>query len=358
MPRRAAARGLRGHHRRRRRRRAPARHARRQDHRAGARRAGGEPRRCKGSTRCYSIVQMPRGHSGRHLRHRQRRRRQRGAVRGGDAGPRRRRAAHEARRLPRPPERRRAGDVGRAEVSPRRPSRSARCPRRRRRAPSASAFIAPGATLGVLGGGQLGRMFVARRAASRAIAPPCSIPIATSPAGLVAHEHVRAGYLDAAGLARLAEISRRDHHRVRERPGRGARRPLARSRPVAPGADAVAVCQDRAAEKAAFAPRRRRLRAARGDRAAADLDRVADALLPGILKTRAPRLRRQGPARGRRPRRAGRGLRRARRRAPACSSSASPLARRDQRHRRPQRRGRRRPPAGAGERAPRRHPRA
>jgi 5-(carboxyamino)imidazole ribonucleotide synthase len=54
---------------------------------------------------------------------------------------------------------------------------------------------------------------------------------------------------------------------------------------VAPGADAVAICQDRAAEKAAFA----RAGAACAPYAvlasAADLHRVADALLPGILKT-------------------------------------------------------------------------
>ena len=72
--------------------------------------------------------------------------------------------------------------------------------------PSASSFIAPGATLGVLGGGQLGRMF-AHAAQQSGYRVAVLDPDETSPAGTIAHEHVRAGYLDAAGLARLAEIS-------------------------------------------------------------------------------------------------------------------------------------------------------
>jgi len=62
---------------------------------------------------------------------------------------------------------------------------------------SAAAIVAPGATLGVLGGGQLGRMFVhaAERLGYRTIVLD---PDAASPAGLVAHEHLRADYLDAS----------------------------------------------------------------------------------------------------------------------------------------------------------------
>ena len=65
------------------------------------------------------------------------------------------------------------------------------------------AFIAPGATLGVLGGGQLGRMFV-HAAQAMGYRTVVLDPDPASPAGLVAHEHIRAGYLDAAGLDRLA----------------------------------------------------------------------------------------------------------------------------------------------------------
>ena len=148
---------------------------------------------------------------------------------------------------------------------------------------SAAAFVAPGATLGVLGGGQLGRMFVhaAQRLGYRAIVLD---PDAASPAGLVAHEHLRADYLDAAALDRLAERAAAVTTEFENVPA-AALAALARRVAVAPGAAAVAVCQDRAEEKAAFvrsgvacAPHA--LIASR-----ADVERVDATLLPGILKT-------------------------------------------------------------------------
>jgi 5-(carboxyamino)imidazole ribonucleotide synthase len=152
-----------------------------------------------------------------------------------------------------------------------------------RDAPSAAPFIAPGATLGVLGGGQLGRMF-AHAAQQSGYRVAVLDPDETSPAGTIAHEHVRAGYLDADGLARLAEISAALTTEFENVPAE-ALATLGRSRPVAPGAEAVAICQDRAAEKAAFA----RAGVACAPHAvlasAADLDELDEALLPGILKT-------------------------------------------------------------------------
>jgi len=148
---------------------------------------------------------------------------------------------------------------------------------------SAAAIVAPGATLGVLGGGQLGRMFVhaAQRLGYRAIVLD---PDAASPAGLVAHEHLRADYLDAAALDRLAERAAAVTTEFENVPA-AALAALARRVAVAPGAAAVAVCQDRAEEKAAFvrsgvacAPHA--LIASR-----ADVERVDATLLPGILKT-------------------------------------------------------------------------
>ena len=55
----------------------------------------------------------------------------------------------------------------------------------------------PPATLGVIGGGQLGRMFAhaAQRAGYRVAVLD---PDETSPAGTIAHEQVRTAYLDAA----------------------------------------------------------------------------------------------------------------------------------------------------------------
>ena len=67
-------------------------------------------------------------------------------------------------------------------------------------------FIAPGATLGVMGGGQLGRMFVHAAQAMGYFTAVLDAD-ADSPAGCVSHHHVRADYLDAQGLARPAERS-------------------------------------------------------------------------------------------------------------------------------------------------------
>ena len=148
---------------------------------------------------------------------------------------------------------------------------------------ASSSFIAPGATLGVLGGGQLGRMFVH---AAQAMGYRTAVldPDATSPAGLVAHEHIRADYLDPAALDRMAARCAAITTEFENVPA-AALDALARQRPVAPGGAAVAVCQDRVAEKAAFA--RSGVRCAPHARVAshADLARVDDALLPGILKT-------------------------------------------------------------------------
>ena len=60
------------------------------------------------------------------------------------------------------------------------------------------------ATLGVMGGGQLGRMFVhAAQSMGYRTAVLDADPV--SPAGLVSHFHIQTGYEDAAGLAELAE---------------------------------------------------------------------------------------------------------------------------------------------------------
>jgi 5-(carboxyamino)imidazole ribonucleotide synthase len=151
------------------------------------------------------------------------------------------------------------------------------------RAAHAAAFIVPGATLGVVGGGQLGRMFV-QAAQTLGYRTLVLDPDPASPAGLIAHEHVRAGYLDPAGLARVADACDAITTEFENVPA-AALATLAVRRIVAPSAAAVSICQDRAAEKAAFrqsgvacAPHALIERAA--DLAAADAT-----LLPGILKT-------------------------------------------------------------------------
>jgi 5-(carboxyamino)imidazole ribonucleotide synthase len=108
-------------------------------------------------------------------------------------------------------------------------------------------MILPPATLGMLGGGQLGRFFVA---AAHEMGYKVWVldPDPNSPAGLIADRHLQAAYDDFAALDALAEGLRRGDHRVRERPGGHPGLPR-QVRPGAPGASAVAVCQNRIAEK-------------------------------------------------------------------------------------------------------------
>jgi 5-(carboxyamino)imidazole ribonucleotide synthase len=149
--------------------------------------------------------------------------------------------------------------------------------------PPATPFIAPGAMLGVMGGGQLGRMFVhaAQRLGYRTAVLD---PDAASPAGLVAHEHVRTGFSDVDGLERLASLCAAVTTEFENVPA-AALDVLAQSRAVAPAGASVAVCQDRGAEKAAFV----RCGVACAPHAmiesARDLEGVDAALFPAILKT-------------------------------------------------------------------------
>jgi len=144
-------------------------------------------------------------------------------------------------------------------------------------------FLPPGRTLGVMGGGQLGRMFV-HAAQQLGYATVVLDPDAASPAGLVAHQHVHADYLDATGLAQLGACCDAITTEFENVPA-AALRTLAAMRPVAPSGDAVAVCQDRAAEKAHFVACGVPCAPFALIETAAQLDAVDDRLLPGILKT-------------------------------------------------------------------------
>lgn len=143
--------------------------------------------------------------------------------------------------------------------------------------------LLPGATLGVMGGGQLARMFV--HAAQRmGYFTAVLDPDAGSPAGRVSHEHVQADYLDEAGLAQLSAHSAAITTEFENVPAQALAR-LAEHRTVAPAAAAVAIAQDRALEKAHFqrcgVPCAPHAVIARAD----DIDAVDPELLPGILKT-------------------------------------------------------------------------
>lgn len=143
--------------------------------------------------------------------------------------------------------------------------------------------ILPGQTLGVMGGGQLGRMF-AHAAQRMGYFTAVLDPDAASPAGLVSHTHIRTDYLDAQGLAELARVSWAITTEFENVPAQALAQ-LASHRPVAPAGEAVAVAQDRAREKAHFA----RCGVPCAPHAVIEtpqqLAAVGADLLPGILKT-------------------------------------------------------------------------
>ncbi|MEG1055824.1 MAG: 5-(carboxyamino)imidazole ribonucleotide synthase, partial [Janthinobacterium sp.] len=146
-----------------------------------------------------------------------------------------------------------------------------------------TAVILPGATLGVLGGGQLGRMF-AHAAQAMGYFTAVLDKDETSPAGLVSHHHVRTGYEDAQGLAELAKLCAAVTTEFENVPA-AALNKLAESLPVSPAGCSVAIAQDRAAEKAHFVKCGVPCAPYAVIETAAQLAAVNDALLPGILKT-------------------------------------------------------------------------
>ena len=151
--------------------------------------------------------------------------------------------------------------------------------------PSTPAIL-PGAgetTLGVVGGGQLGRMFV-HAAQSMGYFTAVLDPDPASPAGRVSHHHVHADYMDSDGLARLGNLCSAITTEFENVPA-AALTLLAAFCPVAPAAAAVAIAQDRAAEKAHFVGCGVPCAPYAVIDTAEQLAAVADDLLPGILKT-------------------------------------------------------------------------
>lgn len=143
--------------------------------------------------------------------------------------------------------------------------------------------LLPGSTLGVLGGGQLGRMFVhAAQAMGYFTAVLDADP--DSPAGLVSHHHIRTGYEDPAGLAELARVADAVTTEFENVPA-AALAALAQQRPISPAATAVSVAQDRAREKTHFVACGVPCAPYAAIETAQQLAGVSDDLLPGILKT-------------------------------------------------------------------------
>ena len=138
-------------------------------------------------------------------------------------------------------------------------------------------------TLGVMGGGQLGRMFV-HAAQAMGYFTAVLDPDPASPAGLVSHHHIQTDYLDEQGLAQLMQRCTAITTEFENVPA-PALLTLGAHRFVAPGADAVAIAQDRAAEKAHFVKCGVPVAPHAVIETEAQLQAVTGDLLPGILKT-------------------------------------------------------------------------
>jgi 5-(carboxyamino)imidazole ribonucleotide synthase len=110
-----------------------------------------------------------------------------------------------------------------------------------------TAMIPPGSTIGILGGGQLGRM-TALAAARLGYRTHILCPEAESPAGLVTPFVTCAEYDDAAALARFAETVDVVTFEFENVPAESAEL-LATHRPVRPGAEVLRIAQDRLREK-------------------------------------------------------------------------------------------------------------
>jgi 5-(carboxyamino)imidazole ribonucleotide synthase len=138
-------------------------------------------------------------------------------------------------------------------------------------------------TLGVMGGGQLGRMFV-QAAQAMGYFTAVLDPDPTSPAGLIAHYHIDADYLGEPGLAQLMQRCAAITTEFENVPAK-ALVTIGSHRPTAPSAGCVAICQDRAAEKRHFVNSRVPCAPFAVIESEAGLKKVDTTLLPGILKT-------------------------------------------------------------------------
>lgn len=146
----------------------------------------------------------------------------------------------------------------------------------------AHSVILPGEWLGMLGGGQLGRMFC-HAAQSLGYKVAVLDPDPNSPTGAVAELHIQAAYDDPDGLARLAERCKAVTTEFENVPALSLDI-LARSSLTRPGAHAVAVVQDRIREKAFIESCGVPVAPHRAVEHEHDLTEVPAELFPGILK--------------------------------------------------------------------------
>ncbi|BCM82137.1 5-(carboxyamino)imidazole ribonucleotide synthase [Methylobacterium indicum] len=146
-------------------------------------------------------------------------------------------------------------------------------------------LIAPGATVGIIGGGQLGRM-IAVAAAQYGLKAHIYCPDPDSPAFEVAGRRTVAAYDDAAALRAFVESVDVVTYEFENIPSRTAEI-LAAHRPLHPSASALATTQDRLTEKSFVAGLGIPVAPFRAvDDAAGLAQAVREIGLPAVLKTR------------------------------------------------------------------------
>jgi len=143
-------------------------------------------------------------------------------------------------------------------------------------------MILPPATLGMLGGGQLGRFFVlaAHEMGYRVIVLD---PDRNSPAGRAADEHLCAAYDDADALERLAQGCAAVTTEFENVPADTLDH-LAKFIPTRPNAECVAVAQNRIAEKTFLSDRGFAVGPFAAVTSAVQIESVDPALFPAVLK--------------------------------------------------------------------------
>lgn len=148
--------------------------------------------------------------------------------------------------------------------------------------------ILPGEWLGMLGGGQLGRMFT--HAAQAMGYKVCVLdPDQDSPAGAVADKHICAGYHDEAALAEMGRLCAAVSTEFENVPSMSLDRLEQLGAFVAPRGYCVSIAQNRIGEKKFFASCAARTGVSTAPHWViqhdADIDQLPEDLLPGILKT-------------------------------------------------------------------------
>jgi 5-(carboxyamino)imidazole ribonucleotide synthase len=144
--------------------------------------------------------------------------------------------------------------------------------------------LPPGSTIGILGGGQLGRM-LALAASRLGMKTHVFCPDPDSPAFDVTPNKTVSAYDDEAALAAFADAVDVVTYEFENVPAATAQF-LAARKPLRPGANALAIAQDRLAEKQFLSARNIAVAPYRAVTSPAELDAaIADLDLPAVLKT-------------------------------------------------------------------------